>query len=206
MKLKYRPEDFIVREQPLDLDLKTEGPLGVYRLRKKKKTTLEVLATLARIFSVDRQEIGYAGLKDRQSVSEQIISIPGPSRELDEDDFSLEPLGRTNDPVTSAINEQNRFTIVVRDILPPNLRALERNLPIVQSNGLPNYFDDQRFACLRFGQGFIAKELIRGEFELALRKLIAVEYPNDNRDERTTKAFIRRFWGQWDVLAAKMGE
>ncbi len=37
--------------------------------------------------------------------------------------------------------------------------------------GVVNYFDSQRFGSLKHGQGYIAKDLIRGDFEAALQEL-----------------------------------
>ena len=48
--------------------------------------------------------------------------------------------------------------------------------------GVVNYFDSQRFGSLKHGQGFIAKDLLRGDFEAALKNYLA--QPSDARPHR----------------------
>jgi len=60
-----------------------------------------------------------------------------------------------------------------------------------------NYFDSQRFGSLKHGQGFIAKDLLRGDFEAALRNYLAKPSPLDRSDDAKVKEFWRRNWGEW---------
>ncbi|HEY1418174.1 MAG TPA: tRNA pseudouridine(13) synthase TruD, partial [Myxococcaceae bacterium] len=63
--------------------------------------------------------------------------------------------------------------------------------------GVVNYFDSQRFGSLKHGQGFIAKDLLRGDFEAALRNYLAKPSPLDRTDDAKVKEFWRRHWGDW---------
>jgi tRNA pseudouridine13 synthase len=60
-----------------------------------------------------------------------------------------------------------------------------------------NYFDDQRFGSLKHGQGFIAKDLLRGDFEAALHNYMAVPSQLDRTDDAKVKAFWAKNWGEW---------
>ena len=74
MKLKSKPGDFVVREILRDGYLRPRGRFRVYRVTKRKSTSLEAAAFLARHAGVDAGEIGLAGLKDRQGITTQFMS------------------------------------------------------------------------------------------------------------------------------------
>jgi tRNA pseudouridine13 synthase len=59
-----------------------------------------------------------------------------------------------------------------------------------------NYFGDQRFGSARHGQGFAARCLIRGDFEGALKLLIATPARKDSGKRRS---FTRAAAGGWGV-------
>ncbi len=61
-----------------------------------------------------------------------------------------------------------------------------------------NYFDSQRFGSLKHGQGFIVKDLMRGEFEAALRNVLARPSELDRSGDAKVKAFWHEHWGEWD--------
>ena len=76
MKIKSRPEDFVVSE--LDrFDLSTTGAFSLYRLEKWDIGTLEALGSLAKSWNLSRAQISFGGLKDRHARTEQMISIRG---------------------------------------------------------------------------------------------------------------------------------
>jgi tRNA pseudouridine13 synthase len=64
--------------------------------------------------------------------------------------------------------------------------------------GVVNYFDSQRFGSLKHGQGFIAKDLIRGDFETALRNFLAKPSPLDRTEDAKVKEFWSKHWGEWN--------
>jgi tRNA pseudouridine13 synthase len=195
MKIKQRPEDFVVVE--LDrYQLAREGPYALYRLRKWDIGTIEALRSLGRAWKLSRDRVSFGGLKDRHARTEQVISIRGgPDRNFDGSTFRLEFLGRSRDPITRASLEGNRFEIVVRD--------LDRipDLDPVRRWGVPNYFDDQRFGSLRGTDGeFIGKALVQGDPEKALKLAIASPAAEDRKAPRERKRMIRDRWGDWAGL------
>lgn len=64
---------------------------------------------------------------------------------------------------------------------------------------VPNYFGDQRFASLRKGQ-FAAKHLIAGDFEAALRLLIATPLRKQSGAAKTATRLCADHWGSWSLL------
>lgn len=195
MKIKQRPEDFVVVE--LDrAEPSASGPFSLYRLIKWNAGTIEAIRNIARNWNLSRAQISFGGLKDRHARTEQTISIRGgPERDFEGSAFRLEYLGRSRDPITRASFSANRFEITVRDLDEiPDLEPVRRW-------GFPNYFDDQRFGSLRgTGGEFIGRALVLGEYEKALRLALASPAREDRRAERERKALLRDRWGDWEAL------
>ncbi|GAB4152264.1 MAG: tRNA pseudouridine(13) synthase TruD [Planctomycetota bacterium] len=198
MRLKCVPEDFRVREL-LDFDEVADGRYFVHLVRKQKLSTAEALSRIACDCGVPRELIAYAGLKDRQAVTEQYVSIEGRSVDLRQPDLVVICVGRTDKPITSRQSRGNSFTIAIRDLAPSDASALRRGLPSLQKTGLPNYFDDQRFGCLRHSQGFAMAALLRGDHESALRSLIAEPSGVAITGDVKLKKALRFHWGDWQT-------
>ncbi|HVE40494.1 MAG TPA: tRNA pseudouridine(13) synthase TruD [Planctomycetota bacterium] len=199
MKIKQKPEDFVVSEMDR-FDLSTTGAFSLYRLEKWDIGTLEALGNLAGNWNLSRAQIAFGGLKDRHARTDQVISIRGgPRRNFDGSAFRVEYLGRSNDPISRASFQANRFRITVRDLGElPDLGPLKKV-------GVPNYFDDQRFGSLRGSEGeFIGRALVRGENEKALKLALASPSGEDRKKDRDLKTLIRDRWGDWSGLSKEL--
>ncbi len=93
MHLKYSPRDFQVREL-LDYVEEPSGEYYVHLLKKQKLDTQDALSLIASKARVPRGDIAFAGLKDRQGITEQWISIRGRRVELREPGVQLIYKGR----------------------------------------------------------------------------------------------------------------
>ncbi|MCA8923166.1 MAG: tRNA pseudouridine(13) synthase TruD [Planctomycetes bacterium] len=207
MRIKARPDEFMVRELS-SWTPDEKGPVSVYSLRKKKLDTFSAIRRLASAAQVPLDAIHYVGLKDRQAVTTQLISVAGghrlnPNQRIP--GLSVRYMGRTSAPLSSADLQGNAFRIVVRDLSREQLERLETNLPAVVAHGMIHYFDDQRFGSLTAGQGMPGRALAKGDPEEALRDLIATPGRRDPPEEKRFKTLVRRTWGDWEVLARKWG-
>jgi len=200
VRLKTTPEDFRVREL-LSWDEVPSGSFVVHRLHKSKLSTTEALSILVRDARVDRASIAYAGLKDRQAVTDQFLTIERRAVEFELPNLRLTPVGTTDKPITSRMSAGNAFTIVVRDLKPVQAAQLRRSLPSLIATGFPNYFDDQRFGCLRHGQGFPMRSVLFGDFERALQQLIAEPSPVAITGDVKLKRMLQLHWGDWEACA-----
>ncbi len=200
MRLKTIPEDFRVREL-LEWPEVPTGSYVVHQLHKEKLSTAEALSLLARECNVDRSAIAYAGLKDRQAVTDQFLTIERRAVELRLPNLRVQPVGTTDRPITSRQSSGNAFTVVLRDLHPPKAAQLRRGLPSLQKTGFPNYFDDQRFGCLRHGQGFPMRSVLLGDHERALQQLIAEPSPVAITGDVKLKRTLQLRWGDWDACA-----
>ena len=78
--MKQRPEDFFVYEIPM-YEPCGEGEHIYVRIRKVGISHDELISTVARAWGVQTRDIGFAGIKDTQAVTEQTLSIHLPSGE-----------------------------------------------------------------------------------------------------------------------------
>jgi tRNA pseudouridine13 synthase len=85
----------------------------------------------------------------------------------------------------------------VRDVSRSALVELEAELATVRAHGIPNYFGEQRFGNLRHGQGWIARDLVVGEHERALKSLLCARSESDNERNRRFKSGLSAKWGDW---------
>lgn len=200
MKIKVRPEDFVV-EEILNLDLKTAGPYTILKLVKHAWNTLDAIDFISRRLKIPKKLISRAGLKDRYGLTTQFLSVRGNlTRGLIEKNLTVTIEGRSDHPVTPAIMRGNRFWIVLRDLKPEEPPRITRCLQEIQRDGLPNYFDDQRFGSAWHKKGFFAHLLIRDHVEGALKLLLGYPYPDEPKPLKSFKNYCRAAWGNWEEI------
>jgi tRNA pseudouridine13 synthase len=198
MRIKHRPEDFRVRELLAEGYMKESGRHRVYRVKKRKRTSLEAAAVLAELAGCPASEVGMAGLKDRQGVTIQYMSVPVKKPVwLDELDLVIEPEGFADEPLESRHSQGNAFEVRLRGLTQSEFNGLQPELDAVRSHGVINYFGEQRFGNLRFGQGWIARELALGRHEKALEQLLCSPSDQDDDHHARFKQAWRKCWGDW---------
>jgi tRNA pseudouridine13 synthase len=203
VKIKQRPEDFVVTERLADAS-SNRGPYAIYRLRKRHLGTPEAVTLIARLWNLPKRRIGFAGLKDTHSASEQFVSIRGgPPSGLKDRRFELEYVGRDERPVGPARLLGNAFAIVVRDLSEAEATTFCAALKEIRAHGLPNYFDAQRFGSVIDGR-FVAQDLVEGRFEEAMKLVLASPTPDDSGRRRLVRETIRRRWGDWDAAMREL--
>ncbi|MBI3861209.1 MAG: tRNA pseudouridine(13) synthase TruD [Planctomycetia bacterium] len=203
MKIKRLPEDFQVEE--LTATNPDGGPFALYRLTKRSIGTPEVVDEVVRRWKLPRHRISYGGLKDKHAVTVQFVTIlNGPRRNLSQTSFELVYAGQRDKSFTPHDISGNRFRLVLRDLSDKALNAALQALPEVQSSGLPNYFDDQRFGSVGVSGEFIARPWCQGDYERALWLALADPHPDDRSEERKQKAILREHWGRWPECKAAL--
>ncbi len=204
-KFRQQPDDFHV-EELTDVTPGADGAFALYRLEKRGWTTPDALAAVRRRWGVAPQRLSYGGLKDRHAHTVQYLTIRhGPKRELKHHDVHVTYLGQTVAAYQSDDIRANRFRIVLRDILPADADRLRVALAELETDGVPNYFDDQRFGSVVSGGEFIGRLLVRGRFEEALRLALAAAYEYDRGPQKREKDILRRHWGDWAACKEKLG-
>lgn len=206
------PEDFQVVEV-LEPGVVQPGPptpdtLAVYELTKVSLTTPEACARLAAALGVCTGDIAWAGLKDKHAQTTQHVTAPfavHPAEAIEQPGLVARLVGHTRERFAAEVIRRNRFRIVVRGLTPQSAASFDERVAHVRTGTgdllVPNLFGEQRFESARHGEGFAARALVRGDFEGALRLLIATP---SRKDAGSRRAFVRACaerWGRWRELA-----
>ena len=145
---KQQYEDFMVIEE-LGFELTGEGEHVLVYLEKKDYNTIFVAEQLAKYVGISAKNVSYAGLKDRQAITQQWFSLHLPGKETpDFTQFNLTgcrilQINRHNKKLKIGALKGNRFKIVLRNI--SDKQAIESKLNLIKKHGVPNYFGEQRF-------------------------------------------------------------
>lgn len=150
-KLKSQPEDFIVKED-LGFELDGEGEHVMVRVEKTGCNTLFVAEQLAKFAKISARSVSYAGLKDRNAVTEQWFCLQMPGKETP--DFSLWQLDGCRVIATTRQKRKlrigtlkgNQFELTIRDISVPE--DVEARLQKVAEQGIPNYLGNKGLAVM----------------------------------------------------------
>ena len=202
MKVKQARDDFLV-EEVLALPPDPNGPFAVYRLEKEGIGTLEALRVLAGVWRLKRDRLSFAGLKDRHGRTVQTITVRGgPARDYEGRGFAVRHLGASRRPADRRALRGNRFRLVLRDLSAEEADRVVARAREVARHGLPNYYDDQRFGSLRGTRGeFVARALLGGDAEGALRLAIASPAREDRSRLKARRRRLAERWGRWEELA-----
>jgi tRNA pseudouridine13 synthase len=146
--LKAVPEDFVVEEIPTYLPC-GEGEHTFLFVEKRGLTTEEAVQQICRALSVSRDEAGTAGMKDRQALTRQWMSVPRidpeAARALTLPNIRILEARRHGNKLRTGHLRGNRFRIELRGVVPDSAARATAILSAVSQRGLPNRFGPQRF-------------------------------------------------------------
>jgi tRNA pseudouridine13 synthase len=142
------PEDFRVDEIPLYLPA-GHGSHTYVKVQKCGLTTRDLVVALLQE-GLSEKEIGVAGLKDKQAITSQWLSVP---KRHEAALAALERLpgvtiletSRHKNKLAIGHLKGNRFTIRVRQVVPEGVATAQTTLDTLKQRGIPNYFGPQRF-------------------------------------------------------------
>jgi tRNA pseudouridine13 synthase len=199
MKLKQIPSDFRV-EELTNLSPGETGPFAFYLLDKINWTTPDALNLVRKRWKVPFTRLAFGGLKDRHASTSQFVSIfRGPQRNFTHPGVSLIYKGQIELPFSSADIKANRFSLTLRSMSEAAVVQARSSLPELARVGVPNYFDDQRFGSVAHENQFVAKEMVLGRYEQALKLALASPYEHDRAAMKDEKAILKAHWGNWSA-------
>lgn len=200
LQLKLTPEDFVVEEELRALP-GTSGDFAIYRVTKRMLTTPDLQARLAAALGVPPRSVVFPALKDRRAVATQHFSVRGRWPDtLSGEGFSARFAGRLERHLSPADLAGNRFLVTLHSLSPPQAEALAERLSELGKEGLPNYFDEQRFGSRTRSGTFAGKAILQGDAEGALRAYLSEPMPGDSPELREFKTFARDHWRDWPAL------
>ncbi len=202
MRIKLLPEDFQV-EELVRLRARQSGPYTLYRVHKQAVTTLDVQARMAHALGRPPAAVSLPALKDKTARVTQYATVhgDGPAR-VEGRGFVAERAGWVDRPLAPSDLLGNRFTIVVRDLGAEAARAICGQMERVTQEGLPNYFDQQRFGSQTERGDFPGRRIILRDAEGALHAHLAEHLAGDPPSIQPFKQLAAARWGDWDRLLA----
>lgn len=181
-KIKQRPEDFVVQEIPL-YEPTGQGDHVMAMIQKVGISTLDACTELARLLRIDRRDIGYAGMKDAQAVTQQIVTLPlvkvEDVRTIQSDRIKVLWAEKHRSKIRMGHLAGNRFVIKIRDVDPMKVVKLKPVMEILHRRGIPNYFGEQRFGR-RGNNDLLGAAFVRGDDKEVLRLLLGDPRPGED--------------------------
>ncbi len=166
--IKAKPEDFVVHET-LSFELSGEGEHLYLEIEKRDTNTMWVVEQLAKHFAIKPRDIGYAGLKDRHAVTRQWFSLP--TKACSQDKLANFELANTQilqsvlhrAKLRKGAIKHNQFALQLTQI-ETDQATLTQRLSLIATQGVPNYFDEQRFGRGRHNLT-AAQDYFAGQFK-----------------------------------------
>jgi tRNA pseudouridine13 synthase len=159
------PRDFVVDEIPL-YAFSGEGEHLVLHVRKKNLSTWEMVDIICNTTGAKAKEIGTAGLKDKNALTSQYISVPARIEEalekFDHPQIKILSKVRHNNKIRTGHLKGNRFFIRLKKVLPVAAQKLDQAVSLIAKDGMPNYFGYQRFG--NDGDNYkLGQEIVEGK-------------------------------------------
>ncbi len=213
MRIKHRIKDFRV-EELIALPI-NQGSQAYYRVEKWGIPTTTVRNILASKLGLSPSAVTFPALKDARAVAVQYASarVRNAPKYIHHKRFRARLMGRGSRTLSPSYLQGNRFTIVVRDLSEQQAEALsamshssdsDYSLAArgLETHGLPNYYDEQRFGSLS-EKGFIGKAILMRDAELAVRIYLSEPMLRDPKKVVKFKELAQTHWGQWGFLLHK---
>jgi len=167
------PRDFIVKEEPL-YDFSGKGEHLILKVRKKGLSTWEMINIFSNHLGISKRDIGYAGLKDKNALTIQHISLPKKFQK------EVEAFSHSNIKILDSTYHDNKirvghlkgnhFDIRLKKVLGASKEKIDSTLNWIEKNGSPNYFGYQRFGV--DGTNYLdGKKILDGELKIRDKKL-----------------------------------
>lgn len=144
------PEDFQVTEQ-LGFEPSGDGEHAFLFLEKRGLTTADLVARVAELSGLPRRAIGFSGMKDRNAVTRQWLSVglagraePDWAALQEPGDIRVLDVARHRRKLKRGVHRGNRFRLRLRE-LDGDRHGMASRLARLRADGAPNYFGEQRF-------------------------------------------------------------
>ncbi len=145
---KQTKDDFVVTEVPL-YDFSGEGEHLIIKIRKKDLATWDAIEILARHLNCSTREFGYAGLKDKNAMTIQSLSIhkkyEAALEEFDNPNIKILEKTYHNNKIKIGHLKGNKFFVRLKRVNLIDAKKIENALGQIVTFGMPNYFGFQRF-------------------------------------------------------------
>lgn len=196
--IKSEPEHFVVNEVPL-YPLSGEGNHVFFKIRKRGISTFDVVRKIARQMRLPEDAFGYAGMKDKQAVTTQWLSLEYGDipliEKLDIEGVEVLEITRHENKLKVGHLAGNEFVLRIRGIDTAKKDAAEATLARLKEKGVPNYYDRQRFGILK-NSHIVGKAILTDDPDLLAENILGDGAGNDQRFDAALAHYERGEIGQ----------
>jgi tRNA pseudouridine13 synthase len=188
-RIKETPEDFLVEELPLYAPSGSGEHIYLF-VEKRGMSAMAMFRVIADHFGVKRSAIGYAGLKDKQAITRQVVSVHTPGKTADDfphfehDQIKILWADQHDNKLRRGHLAGNRFSIKVRGVAPTDVRTALRAMTVLERDGVPERFGPQRFGYLA-NNHLIGRSILKRDAHAALDLLLG---PSGRSPENQVRA------------------
>ncbi|KAK4414247.1 Multisubstrate pseudouridine synthase 7 [Sesamum alatum] len=149
-----------------------------FHLYKENKDTQEALGLLGKMLGIQPRSFGFAGTKDKRSVSTQRVTVfklrAGRLAALNERLIGIKvgDFCHVNDGLVLGQLQGNRFTITLRSVSAETEDIIKASVTALGEKGFINYFGLQRFGSSSIPTHLIGAALLRGEWKAAVSLIL----------------------------------
>jgi tRNA pseudouridine13 synthase len=194
--LRASAADFFVEEQ-LGFTLTGTGEHCWLWVEKENLNTVDAAQRIAKFAGMQERDISFGGLKDKNAITRQWLSLHLINKPVDwsqwqDPSLRLLEIIRHDRKLRRGGHRGNRFELVLRNVA-GDIAAFEERLTTIRTEGVPNYFGEQRFG--RDGRNMDNA-----------RQWIADGMPRRQRQQVSMLLSSVRSWLFNEVLAARVRE
>ncbi len=190
MRMKTKPEDFIVKEMS-SVKASGSGDYTWCTLKKRNWDLLKLLEIISKKLGIPRSEIGYAGKKDKVAVTSQKISFHGVGideiKSINIGGVEFSDFEKSDRQIKLGDLDGNWFSITVRGLSPEHTKSIDKRIDEIRRDGVVNMFDTQRFGS-RNVTHLVGKEIVKNRIPEAVYTYLT----KTNKDERPDIRNVRR--------------
>ena len=169
--IKRKYSDFIVKEK-LSIKPEKKGKYVLALLKKQGTNTLDALEDISKKLKVSIDKIGRCGLKDKNAITYQYITIPKDKyKDIKTKNYALRFIGYLNKSLSPKDLKSNYFEIIVRNLNSQEKRNFEERKNIVLNFGFANYYGKQRFLAYK-EKTFFIPDLEKGNIKKVFEKIL----------------------------------
>ncbi len=203
--IKQNPEDFIVEEimsdgTVLEIDKNIEktdknGRFLYFVLQKKQWSTEGAISRLSRGLHAKFKRFNWAGTKDKQAITTQLVSGFAVNKKAIQHiklkDIQINGVWYEDKKLKLGDLTGNRFKIKIQNIEDQN--AAEKIQKINEQLGgkFVNYFGEQRFGTIRKNTHLIGEQIIKEDYEAAVREFLMNEKGEINEEASQARINLR---------------
>lgn len=184
-RIKEDPDDFVVAERTRWPAADPAGAYLILEVRARNWETNRLVGRIARDLRVSRKRVGFAGTKDKRSVSTQGLSVKvGPERSAEHirlPEVQVLRSFRARAGLGLGDLDGNEFDVAVTQVGDAEgaLAAARAALGELEERGCPNFFGTQRFGSLRPVTHLVGEAIVDGKYDLAVERYICTPSPHE---------------------------